>query len=572
MQKISATCFIKIFFSFLGCLVLASCTVDQEKLPLRIGLMEEPRTLNIWLASDANSRKVISLIYQSLYVYDPDTLELVPWLAESMPEYDPQDIAYTVRLRPAKWSDGSALTADDVVFTVNLIKEFQVPRYYSQWRFVEKAVALDERTVRFYLQEPRAIFLTRTLVNYVVPESQWAPIAEQARARENPLVALMNAQVDNILGSGPFILKTWNEGAFLHMEKNEHFFAQDLEISNRKLGPHPESLLLKTYGTADVAVLGLKKNNIDYFWWSIQPGYIEDLEQDQNTRVFLSDRSALYYLGFNVRKEPFSDVALRQAANILIDKDFIIKRVLQGYATRMDSIVPSENVFWHEKELPVYGRGMSRNERIKAAHELLLENGYTWERPPVNESGQVVSPSRILEPDGSPMQDFTILTPPADYDPARATCGVIIQEWLKDLGIQASARPMSFGALLQRIKDRHDFDVFILGYGKLSLDPDYLRSFFHSSNNRPGGWNMSGYSNPEFDRLAQDSVSAMDTRERQKLIKKMQQVLMQDVPYIPLYNPAAIEAVATRDFQGWEQMIDGIGNLWSIIQVEPVSQ
>jgi ABC-type transport system substrate-binding protein len=55
---------------------------------LSIGLAEEPRTLNVWLASDANSRKVLSLIYQPLYMYDPDTLDLVPWLAASMPVYD----------------------------------------------------------------------------------------------------------------------------------------------------------------------------------------------------------------------------------------------------------------------------------------------------------------------------------------------------------------------------------------------------------------------------------------------------------------------------------------------------
>lgn len=551
------------------CLLLVSCGGETDGAYLRIGLIEEPRTLNIWLASDANSRKVISLIYQPLYTYDPDTLDLAPWLAQSMPEYDPETISYTVRLRPAKWSDGTPVTAHDVVFTVDLIKDFQVPRYYSQWQFVEKAIAIDEKTVRFFLKEPRAIFLTRTLVNYIVPRSQWGPIAEQAKNMKNPVVALMNARLDNPLGSGPYVLKQWREGAYLHLEKNEHFFGRDLEISRRKLGPHADAILFKIYGTADVAVLALKKDTIDFFWWSIQPGYIEDLEKGKHTKVYLSDRSALYYMGFNVRKTPFSDPALRRAVNILIDKDFIIERVLQGYATRMDSIVPSENVFWYAEDLPLYGRGLSRTERIKKAHGVLSENGYTWNIPPVNDSGNLVSPSRIILPDGRPMDDFTILTPPADYDPARATCGVIIQEWLKDLGIPASTRPMSFSAMLQRVKDRHDFDTFILGYGQLSLDPDYLRSFFHSANNRPGGWNMSGYSNPEFDRLADESVRAMDPRMRQELIREMQQVVMEDVPYIPLYNPAAIEAVGGKRFTGWEQMIDGIGNIWSICRVKP---
>lgn len=557
---------------FVFLFALTACDTGSEGgHMLRIALLEEPRTTNIWLASDANSRKVLSLIYQPLYAYDPDTLDLAPWLAASMPAYDPETESYTVRLRPAQWSDGTPVTAHDVVFTVELIQKFQVPRYYAQWQFVEKTIAIDDRTVKFYLSQPRAIFLTRTLVNYIVPKHQWAPIAEAAERTKSPLLALMNAKLPNVLGSGPYVLEQWREGAFLYMKKNPHFFGENLEISNRKLGPHADSLLLRIYSSADVAILALKRNVVDYFWWSIQPGYIAGLEKYRHTEVYLSDRSALYYMGFNVRRAPFSDPAFRRAANILIDKDFIIERVLQGYAARMDSIVPSENLFWYAEDLPRHGHGMTRHERIHAAYRLLATNGYTWDRPPVNAAGEIVDPTRIILPSGSPMNDFAILTPPADYDPARATVGIIIQEWLKDLGIPAAARPMSFGALLQRIKDRHDFDAFILGYGQLALDPDYLRSFFHSANDRAGGWNMSGYRNPDFDRLADASVRAMDLKQRQELIREMQRIVMADVPYIPLYNPLAIEAVGTKRFAGWEQMIDGIGNIWSICRVKPLA-
>jgi len=553
-------------------LFFASCAEHADDGILRLGLMEEPRTTNIWLASDANSRKLISLVYQPLYTYDPDSLELTPWLAASMPEYDPDTQSYTVRLRDAKWSDGTRLTADDVVFTVELIQRFRVPRYYSQWRFVERTEAVDERTVRFFLEEPKAIFLTRTLVNYVVPKSQWEPIAEAAGQRQKPLAALLNTEIEAPLGSGPFVLAEWRKGAYIHLKKNDHFFGSGVEVSGRRLGPHADEVLFKVYGTADVAVLGLKKDEIDFLWMSIQPGYIDGLEANPHTTVYLSDRSALYYMGFNVRREPFSDPAFRRAVNVLIDKDFIIDRVLQGYAAHMDSIVPTENVFWHADGLPEYARGLSREDRIRKAWRVLSEEGYTWQRPPVDENGEVAAPSRIILPDGTPMADFSILTPPADYDPARATCGVIIQEWLKDLGIPASSRPMAFGALLQRVKDRHEFDAFILGYGQLSLDPDYLRSFFHSENDRPGGWNMSGYNNEAFDRLADESVMAMDTQRRRDLILEMQRIVMEDVPYIPLYNPSAVEAVGKKRFEGWEEMIDGIGNIWSLTRVAPLEE
>jgi peptide/nickel transport system substrate-binding protein len=63
----------------------------------------------------------------------------------------------------------------------------------------------------------------------------------------------------------------------------------------------------------------------------------------------------------------------------------------------------------------------------------------------------------------------------------------------------AYARPMAFSSLLQQVKGNHDFDAFILGYGRLRLDPDYVRNLFHSANDKSRGWNMSGYHNPVFD-------------------------------------------------------------------------
>ena len=556
-----------LIFVMIACLsavFFLSCRYEKQAETLRIGIAEEPRTLNVWRASDANSRKVLSLIYQRLYIRDPRTLELTPWLAKDKPVYDPETVSYTVTLRDVKWSDGSALTADDVVFTVNLIKRFNIPMYISKWRFVEKTTAVDDKTVRFFLDKPRAIFLTRSMVIPIVSKKEWAERAERARQKEKPLKALLNQKMENPLGCGPFVLKRWREGAFLYLEKNPHFFGSGRTINGYRLDSGVEKIIFKMFRSADVAILALRKNSIDYYWSAVQPGHIDALEQDENTRVFVSRKSAFYFMGFNVRKPPFSATSLRQAAACLIDREFIIKRILQGYAGRMSSVVPEGNVAWHNPELPSHCNGLSREDRIRRAHELLKSDGYTWQTPPVTREGKVVTPSPIITPDGEPMEDFTILTPPADYDPHRAACGTIISEWLKDLGLPSSSRPMSFGALLDKVKAEHDFEAFILGYGSLSLDPDYLRSFFHSKNDKKRGWNMSGYSNPEFDRLADASAASMEEEKRRKLIFRLQDIVLEDVPYFPLYNPHMIEAVNVNRFKGWVEMVGGIGNLWSI--------
>ena len=534
---------------------------------IKIGVLEEPKTLNIWSATDAWSNRVLSQIYQPLFVLDPKTLDSIPWLAEKAPEYDPTTISYTVTLRDARWSDGTPFTAEDVAFTGNLIKEFKVPKNYSLWKFVQKIDVLDQRTVRFTLSGPEAVFLSRTLFTPIVQKKQWESAAGAARKSSSPLSSLFRVKM-NPIGTGPFVLKEWREGVYVYLEKNPHFFGRGEKIAGLLLGPYVDGIILRVYGTTDAAVMAIRKGDMDMFWWGIQPGYVEDLSKDPDTRIFSSEKSAMYYIGFNVRKEPFSDVAFRRAVATLIDKDFIIKRVLQGYALEMHTFVPPGNTFWHLNAVPAYDKHRSRAERIREAQKILKDAGYTWRVDPEFRKSGVVGAEGIVLPNGNPMKRLTILTPPADYDPLRAMIGILAQEWLRKLGIPVTARPMAFGAMIDQVKVRRDFDLFVLGFGHLSLDPDYLRSFFYSANDKPRGWNTSGYHNPQFDRLADQSAREMDPQKRRETILEMQRILIHDIPFLPLYDPKLIEAVRTDHFGGWVQMLGGIGNTWSFCTIK----
>jgi ABC-type transport system substrate-binding protein len=544
-------------------------TVSQAADLLKIGLLQEPKTLNIWLASDKWSRAVLSQIYQPLFIRKPETSELVPWLAAEDPVFNEQELSYTVKIRSAKWSDGSELTSEDVAFTGHLVQEFRVPRYGSKWKFVKKIETPDKRTVKFYLKKPHAIFLTRTLTTPIIQKAEWSKVMEDAKAKEKPLNALLNHEIKNPVGSGPFALKEWKKGAYLFVKKNPHFFGTGREIEGRKLGPFIDGIIYKFYGTSDAGILALKKGSIDMFWWGIQAGYLEDLQKQAEIALFTNERSALYYLGFNLRRPPFDEVNLRRAVAILIDKEFIMSRILQGYGVEMSSIVPPGNNFYHCPTVTTYGEGLSQDERVRLAYTILKEAGYSWEVPPVDAQGKVIKAEGIRLPNGQTMAGFTILTPPADYDPLRAMSGMIIQEWLRAAGMPATAKPMGFSSLIDQVKKRQEFDAFILAYGRLSLDPDYLRSFFHSRNDKKRGSNTSGYRNSDFDRISDQSAETMDPLERQKLIWEMQKILADDLPWIPLYNPKLIEAARKGKFGGWVQMLEGIGNLWSFCQLRP---
>jgi peptide/nickel transport system substrate-binding protein len=549
-----------------------ACQPRQPDRILRIGLPEEPRTLNIWLASDANSRNILRQIYQPLYVEDPETLERVPWLAATLPVYDAENLSYTLTLRPSRWSDGQDLTSADVLFTANLITEFQIPGLAARWAQVKRIETPDPATVVFHLKNPSATFLSRTLEMAIVPAHQWQPAVEAARLSEKPLAYLLNYDIGEPIGAGPFMLREWRRGDYLYLVRNPYFFGTGLTLAGYTLGPYVDGLLMKIYGTTDVAMLALRQGGIDMFWHGIQPGYIEILGKHPSIQTFFTEKSALYYMGMNTRKPPFDDRVFRQAVALLIDKDFIVTRLLQGRGTKMFSIIPPGNQLWYNPDLPRYGDGLSWPERVEAACDLLIQAGYSWDRSPIDASGAIVAGQGLRTPEGQIVAPFTILTPPADYDPARALSGTLIQEWLRSVGMPVSARPMEFSALLDRVRNRRDFDAFVLGYGRLPIDPDYLGTFFTSDQDKPRGLNMSGYSNAEFDLLATEAQSAMDEESRRDIIFRMQQIVMADVPYLPLYLPNQIEAVRTDRFHGWVPMLDGIGNRWSFNVVRPVTQ
>lgn len=306
------------------------------------------------------------------------------------------------------------------------------------------------------------------------------------------------------------------------------------------------------------------------FWWGIQAGYLEDLKKAEDIRIFSNEKSALYYLGLNVRKPPLNDVHFRRAIATLIDKDFIRSRLLQGQGIKMNALVPPGNRYWHNPDVTVYGDGLSRGDRISRAHAILKAAGYGWQTPPVDDSGKVVKGKKIMDPQGKSITNITILTPPADYDPMRAQAGIFIQEWLRALGIPALAKPIAFSSLSEQVQVRREFDAFIHGYGNLSLDPDYVRSFFHSRYDRSRGRNTSGYSNVEFDRISDESAVTMDKEMRRDRLFQMQQIISRDVPWIPLYNPNTIEAVRSDRFTGWVDMPVGIGNWWSFCLLKPI--
>lgn len=565
---------------------------------LKVGLMEEPKTLNVFGAKDIWATKVLLFSYQRLYYRDPSGQELIPWLASEQPVWDPQSKSVTLRLRDAQWDDGTAFTSEDVLFTAEIIRKFRIPAYWNNWNFVERIEALDPKTVRLVLQKPMATLWERTFTSIVVQKKRWKSLFDQAeqmlqdgiKAQEaqgksgeeayrlalaKPLELLTTHPVTKPESLGPFTLQQWQKGAYIHLSRNERFFGRGKQIAGQDVGPFVEGIIFKIYGNTDTAVLALKKGDIDYLWWGIESGYLEDLKGNPNIRMFSALKSGYRYMGFNLRKPPMSDLTFRHAMAFLVDKDFVIQRILHDQGCRLDTLIQPDNVQYCLRTPPKYGEDVSWKERVEKAKSLLKEAGYTWEVEPVggNFPGQFSVQGKGLRlPNGQPVPPLNLLTPPADYDAQRAQTGNLIQQWMRDFGVPVQWRPMAFAALTKKVETDRDFDMFVSGWGALGQDPDYLRSFFHSKADMPGGKNFCGYRNPEFDRLADLQAETMELEKRREIVMQLQQVLMRDLPYIPLYVPMNLEAVRTDKFSGWVEMPGGVGNLWTFLKVRQTNK
>ncbi|PIU68117.1 MAG: ABC transporter substrate-binding protein [Armatimonadetes bacterium CG07_land_8_20_14_0_80_40_9] len=527
----------------------------QSKVYLRVGSQDEPKTLNPFKASDVWSWNVMGWFYESLYIREPISKKVIPWVAEGYPQFSGKAAIVKMK-REITWDDGTPLTAWDVKFTADLIMDFKIPRYISDWEFIEKVEVVDDYTLKFTLKVGcTPLFQVGTLMSIIVQKKAWEKLVQQAKESKAPLRTLLDYQVKRPVSAGPFSFSEWVKGSYLKIVARKDYWAKGKEVAGRKTGPFYDGILYKLYGTTDTAILALRKGEIDFIYWPIEPGFVAELSKEEKITVTTSPDNGFFYLAFNLRKRPYNDLSFRKAFAYMVDKEFIVQRILQGYGEPAYTIVPPGNKFWYNPDIPKLGGGLPKDERIKKAKEVLKKAGYIWDRK-----------GSLLLPSGKPLRSFNILTPPADYDPIRAMSGVLIAEWLKEIGIPALAKPTSFGTITQKVFTQQDFDLFILGW-QLGIDPDYVRVFFHSRQAVPDGQNPMNYRNKAYDKLSDSSSEECDEEKRRKIIFKCQEIIMNDLPYIPLFFRDRVEAYNNQTFSGWFKDLGGISG--SIIYLQP---
>jgi ABC-type transport system substrate-binding protein len=351
-------------------------------------------------------------------------------------------------------------------------------------------------------------------------------------------------------------MQTYTRPFFIVLKDNPHFFAKGLTIAGIQVGgPYFETIFLGLNRDAGKCLTELKDGEIDFLWWDLPRSFINELSQNPNITLYRTERKGYDYLAFNLTKPPFNDRAFRKAVSILVNRDQIIRRVLEGDGKPVYAVIPSQNVFWSNPSLGDPEAGLTTAERVERSRMILKKAGYSW-----NKGGLVLT-------DGHNMAPMQIITTSGWRRPCRLMVALHIKKALSKIGVPVMTRVHTLHRMIALL-NKNEFDAYIMGWARLSDDPDYLRTFFHSREARPGGKNYARFRNHSFDELADAASGETDMLQRKRLVFEMQELIAGEIPCIPLYTRSRIEAVRNDRIRGWVHMAGGIGNLWYFLNLK----
>jgi peptide/nickel transport system substrate-binding protein len=468
------------------------------------------------LASDTSSTAITGQVYRGLIKFDKD-LELTGDLAESWEISDDQ-LTVTFKLKDGvKWEDGAPVTSEDCLFTWRLMSDPKTPTPYGEdFRQVAEASAPDPLTFK--------VTYRRVLASAV---SVWGfsimprHLLEGVDLDESPLAR-------KPVGNGPFKLKSWETGQRVTLAASESYSGGR---------PRLDSLVTSIIPDMATQMMELRTGRLDMM------GLLPDQWEQASRDPELNSRFAFYrypafsytYLGFNFNDRRLADVKVRQAINFAIDKDEIVEGVLLGLGTVANG--PFKPDMWaNNKGVLPYPYDPDR------ARALLKEAGWS------DTDGD-----GYLEKEG---RRFTLTVLTNQGNKVREQCGLIIQQRLKDVGIEVKIRVLEWAALTKENLDKHDFESVIMGW-TIPRDPD-LFDVFNSTKTNPGELNFISYSNSEVDELIDKARFTLEHGARKAALDRIQEIFYEDVPYVFLFVPDSLIALSNR-FQGPEVAPIGLG-------------
>ena len=423
----------------------------------------------------------------------------VPALAQSW-SHDGATNAYTFHLNPrARWHDGQPLTAEDVAFTIAYFKRH--PYQWASLDAVERVEVLGPHVVTLHLARPYAPFLAEvggTLP--ILPRHIWETV-ENPQTFDGPPA---------FVGSGPYRFRHFDQaqGTYLYEAFADYYQGRpkaDRLIYIRSTNP----LISLSTGQADVA--------------QIQADMGESLRR-QGLALIENERGWVRRLMINHTRAPFDHRDFRRALAHAVNRDELIAKGQRGFASPASCGLLSVDHPLYNPASPAYPHDPAR------ARALLAGLGYQQD-----EKG-------FFHKDGQPLEVELLASSITVAGGAGSDRdGAILKKQLEAAGLRVSLLAQESTTADSRVRNL-DFDLAISGHGGISGDPRILNEMILSSVGA-GSVNSARYdSSPQLNRLLEAQLAEMDPEKRKDLVHRVQEVIAEELPAIPLYYPATMSA------------------------------
>lgn len=494
------------------CSIAAGCAgdggdaLDGEGGRLVRAVTSEPSSLDPQGPPSSGLSLVLPYLFDTLVVRSTDNT-LHPLLAESW-ETAQDGLSVTMRLQEdAVFHDGNAVDAAAVKYTFDRFKTVGTSSpIYIGIQEIESVEVVEERTVRFRFASPSPTF--------------WSTISMPYAAIISPASVAM-AERDgaaHIVGSGPFVLSSWESGRSLVMVRNPDY-AWGPEIVENTGPPFLESVAFRIIPDATMQLTALAAGEVDVVFIN-RPEHRAQLEH--NTEIVLEEAvlNSLIYLGFNCAKAPLDEVTVRQALAHAVDKQEIVDLALGGMGERAFAPLPP-TLQGFDPSL----RDHELGHDPEGARRLLAQAGF--------EPGS----DGIWQREGRPLE-LELLT---STRPPNGDIAAVLQSQLKHIGVALTVRQLDGRAVMQATGEgTHDLLLWRYDWN----DPDALRIFL--SSDRIGSSNRVYYNSPAFDALVAEAAHELDEDQRMARYLEAQKLVLEEAPWQPLYNPVDLIAIRTN--------------------------
>lgn len=497
----------------------------------------DAETLNWLLAADASSHGYIGHTIDGLANYDNDLNIHLLCLAKDI-EVSLDGLVYTVTIRDnLKWSDGSSVTAEDYVYTLeNLMFSDWLPYpYKDDWQeemngetvFVDAAVVdrttftITRRTV-----DPEFVYNVYDIVPYpkYISTKYEGDLEAFTRAPEfNNLTYTGNL--------GPYKFKEWIRNDRYVVERNpDYYLGKDVGA------PYFEEYVIKLFGTQATMLAALEAGDITFC--GIEPEKVSKFKSMDKIDVYTIPGGGYTLIGYNHRAngwEGLNNMVVRQALSMSISKDLITRSVYYGFAEPAYSFIPVTSPWYEAESVVKYGVGELYNKE-KAA-EMLLQEGYGRR----GTDGSIT----VVDSDGSPLT-LTLVTNTGGG--LAEDIAFLVKQELADIGITVELKLVPWENMVRKylmnkvpgtkgdpvhnagpegVSDE-EWDLILMAFSTDVLAPSGSSVFFTTN----GGLNFFGYSNPEVDDLFKrvQSEEALDKENRRKLYAEISRVLSVEQP------------------------------------------